>query len=632
MCGLAAIVCGAADFPTPRRLSLVAEALKHRGPDDSGTENFQQKRGISVGLVHTRLSIIDLTQSGHQPFHSADGNWRLIFNGEIYNYLELRHELSAAGIHFETESDTEVLLWAWRVWGTSSLKRLRGMFSFVVVDLGKKSLVAVRDPFGIKPLYLGQVGSGWGFASEIRALRILTGQGRTMDHQVAYEYLTSGIYDRGSETFFNGVSSLPPGHIAVIDFSGEVVDMEVSSWFERPSTSQIEIGWEEAKDSLRHKLEHSVRLHLRADVGLGVALSGGLDSSVLTALIRKIEPDKEINTFSFVAPGSQSDESYWSNTVANHLGTNQHLVAPTGREVSQDIDDVVFAQGEPFGSLSIYAQYAIYRTARDSGLKVIIDGQGGDEAFAGYFGYPEARVRSLLKAGDLTGAVSLLRNWSGYPKHKLSNAIASLLGTYLEGNPSLIALARSTRSQVYPWLRTKVLRDYQIASDQIELEELYFRGPVENRFLANRLSSALFSGEMLNLLRHGDRNSMRWSVESRVPYLDLDLVSLAQSLPEQYLLSPTGETKSILRHAMRDLLPDEVLFRKDKVGFEAPDLQWIRQMSDRAPALTVGLERIAWIDNQIVNQKLQEVLDGKRTYSHVYWRLVNLAKWAKIYL
>ena len=628
MCGLAAVVCATSDFPEPERLRTVAEALRHRGPDDSGSENFQDK-GISVGLIHTRLSIIDLTQSGHQPFQSADGNWRLIFNGEIYNYLELKQELSSIGVHFETQSDTEVLLWAWRVWGTSSLKKLRGMFSFVVVDLVKKSLVAVRDPFGIKPLYLGQVGSGWGFASEIRALRILTGQGGDMNHQVAYEYLTSGIYDRGSDTFFSGASSLPPGHMAVVDFSGAVANLKVDAWFERPSTIQINISWEEAQESLRQKLEQSVRLHLRADVGLGVALSGGLDSSVLTALIRKIEPDAEIKTFSFVAPGSQSDESYWSNAVSNHLGTNQHLVAPTGHEVSKDIDDVVFAQGEPFGSLSIYAQYAIYRTASESGLKVIIDGQGGDEAFAGYFGYPEARVRSLLEAGNLTGAILLLKNWSGYPKHKVSNAIASLLGTYLEGKPRMSALARSTRSKVDPWLKTKVLSDYEIASGQTTLENLLTQGPLKHRYLSERLSSALFSGEMLNLLRHGDRNSMRWSVESRVPYLDLELVALAQSLPEQYLLSQAGETKSILRHAMREFLPAEVLFRRDKVGFEAPDIQWLRQMSDHASALTEGLENIPWIDKVVVDRSLQGVLDGKKTYSNVLWRLVNLAKWYK---
>jgi asparagine synthase (glutamine-hydrolysing) len=505
------------------------------------------------------------------------------------------------------------------------------MFSFVVLDLEEKLMVAVRDPFGIKPLFMGQVGSGWGFASEIRALRTMCGTSASMNHHVAYKYLTSGVYDAGSETFFSGVSALPPGHLAVVDFSSGVLDLKVKRWFERPSSSQVEISWENAKDSLRQRMEQSVRLHLRADVGLGVALSGGLDSSVLTALIRKIEPDAEINTFSFVSPGSQSDESYWSNAVASHLGTRQHLVAPTGDQVAQDIDDVVYAQGEPFGSLSIYAQYAIYRAAQDSGLKVVIDGQGGDEAFAGYFGYPEARLRSLLNSGDLLGGISLLRNWSGFPKHSIMKAIAALLGTYLEGEPKLFALARSIGSNREPWLRTNVLRDFEVTSSETELDNLRQFSPRENRQLSKRLSSALFSGEMVNLLRHGDRNSMRWSVESRVPYLDLDVVSFAQSLPEHYLLSSTGETKSILRHAMKDLLPSEVLFRKDKVGFEAPDLQWLRQMSGRATLLTEGLENIPWIDKQIVNRRLQDVLDGKVPYNNLYWRLVNIAKWSKLF-
>jgi len=630
VCGLAAIVCAGDQVPAPQSLKAVGRALSHRGPDDTGLEvlNLGEK---SLALIHTRLSIIDLSKSGHQPFCSSDGRWRLIFNGEIYNYLELKKELEKLGAEFSSVSDTEVLLWAWRIWGKQCLGKLRGMYAFILFDREQNLVTAVRDAFGIKPLFYSRVESGWGFASEIDALRILTQHNSEINHQVAYDFLTSGLYDQGSQTFFEGVFSLPPGHLAEIDLNESAYGLDLEKWLERPSTQEVAVNWEDAKQQVLHKLEESVRFHLRSDVGIGVALSGGLDSSTLAALIRKIEPESEIQTFSFVSPDSAADESYWSNAVAKHLGTKQHLVAPTAVEVVRDIDDVVRIQGEPFLSLSIYAQYAIYGAAKDSGIKVVIDGQGGDEVFAGYQGYPQFRLRSLINQGDVGGAMGLIRGWSSFPKHQPLDAATSLAGTYLTTEARAFLRLLLGTSPVFPWVVESQLKTFGIRPNPESVYGLPLAKPFNNRELVKRLSEALFSGEMTHLLRHGDRNSMRWSVESRVPFLDLGLVDLVQSLPEKYLLSPQGQTKEILRQAIGDLLPSKVRFRRDKVGFEAPDLDWIRAMSGTAHELTEGLERMPWIDHQKVNQLLQAVLDGRATYSNIYWKLINLAKWSRLY-
>lgn len=580
-------------------------------------------------MCHTRLSIIDLSHSGHQPFVSDDGRWHLLYNGEIYNYLELRHELKSLGCHFTTDSDTEVLLWAWRTWGQAGLPKLRGMFAFVVVDVERSTFTAIRDPFGIKPLYFAQGEYGWGFASEIPALRKLVRHTGMTNHKVAYEYLAFGGYDRSDQTFFSGICSVCPGQLVEIDLSRKEMPIVKSTWFTRPESIEAPISWEAAVVQVKHALQRSVEIHLRADVGLGVALSGGVDSSALTALVRNLEPHSDIKSFSFVSPGHLSDESFWSNRVSQHLGTSQHIVSPSASTVAADIDDVVAGQGEPFGSLSIYAQYAVYREARSAGLKVMLDGQGGDEVFGGYGGYPEFRLRSLLAQGDAVGAIQFLSGWRLFPKQDIFVALSRLAGTFLPSNFRSAGARVLGRSPTPRWILPSELREVGVMPIPPSLYGYPLREKAGGRELAKRLSSALFSGEMVNLLRHGDRNSMRWSIESRVPFLNVDVVTLAQSLPEEFLVSSGGLTKNILRHALRGLLPDDVIFRRDKIGFEAPDLQWLRGMSDNPAKLIEGLALIPWVDHSAARELLNEVWDGAKPYTQAVWRLINLAKWSQ---
>lgn len=607
-------------------LQNVLACLAHRGPDFASSESIESG-SAEIDLCHTRLSIIDLSPNAHQPFTDPTGRFKIVFNGEIYNYLELRTELSRVGCIFQTDSDTEVLLWAWRVWGDRGLDKLRGMFAFGIVDLIDQTLVVVSDPFGIKPIYFTKSETGWGFASEISALFALTARKRLLNHQVGIEYMLHGTYDRTDKTFFEDVFSLGPGQILFVDFSDKDLKLTSSEWFRKPSTVEEKISWEEAQQRVKQTLRQSVEIHLRSDVGIGVALSGGLDSSALTALVRDIEPEAEVDSFSFVIPGHSSDESFWSNRVAEHLGTVQHLVSPSAKQVGQDIDDVVRNQGEPFGGLSTYAQYAVYREARESGIPVIIDGQGGDELFAGYSGYPEFRLRSLLAEADFAEALRFISDWRAFPGHSPRLALLRLFGTYLPQPLQPMGAKLAGKRKIPSWIRGGVLRELGVHSHRPEIYGYPLSGLQSNRELVKRLADALFSGEMSSHLREGDRNSMRWSVESRVPFLNPDLVKLVLSLPERFLVSESGLTKNVLRHALRDLLPEDVLFRRDKVGFEAPDLNWLKQMAKRPDELLDGLDSIPWINSAAAIRHLNSVWDGTQPYSSQVWRLINISKW-----
>lgn len=628
MCGLAVSVVGHPGVIGQAQIEDAARELAHRGPDYLGTE-VHHTGGFSLGLVHTRLAIIDLSGAAHQPFKSRDGRWSLLFNGEIYNFVELRAELETLGCRFETLSDTEVLLQAWVTWGQAALSKFRGMFAFVVIDFKNRRLAAVRDSFGIKPLYYTRSSFGWSFASEISALQAIVGEKRNINHQTAYEYLAFGIYDRTQETFFNGLLSVTPGGIVEVDFSGISAEIRLDRWFTPPPTVEVGLSWEEAKRGVFGALRRSIEMQLRADVGLGIALSGGIDSSAIAAITRKIEPTSQIKTFSFVSPGSPTDESFWSEKVSKYLGTSPHSVSPSAKQVATDLEEVAKAQGEPFGSLSIYAQYAVYRAAKQNGLKVVLDGQGADEIFAGYAGYPEFRMRSLFAKGETLEAMRFMAAWNSFPGRSLEKMLIGLAGTFFPAGARSFGARLFGRSPTPSWVNIRALREIGVVPRVPDLEGYPLDNPADDRELVKHLAEVLFEGEMLNLLRHGDRNSMRWSVESRVPFLDLDLVSFVHSIPEEFLISKTGVTKNVLRHSLVGLLPNDVLFRRDKVGFAAPDLQWLVQMSSRPESLLEGLELIPWIRFEEAQLHLKSVWNGSRKFSPQVWRIINLAIWAR---
>lgn len=629
MCGIVGNVYPHSDGTTYLNRSKIRNsllALSHRGPDDSGHKHLLAG-DWEIDLGQTRLSIIDLSKGGHQPFISQDSNYVLIFNGEIYNYLELKDYLSKIGYSFYTKSDTEVLLNAWIHWGFESLPKLKGMFAFAIYDKRSKSLTLVRDAFGIKPLFYNINEKNFSFASEIDALKKVCKQKIIQNNQTLFKYLAYNIYDDVSQSFFERIHRLEPGHFLTLDISDPFIKPKISRWWWPNIEVSGSISELKAAEELREMFLNNISLHLRSDVPVGVALSGGIDSSSIVCALRYLQPNMDINTFSFVTPGDIKDEEIWIDLVNKHVGAKAHKVTVSPSELADDLDDMIKFQGEPFGDTSIYAQYRVYRLAKQSGIKVTMDGQGADELFAGYFGYPEWRIRSLLASGNIPKAINFLLNWRNAPGRSLSEALEGALSISLP--KSFIPLANKFLSK-RPL--AKVFNLEEINNSQFsDLYPLRARHQIGwDRALVSKLRQSLTGGDLSRLLRYVDRNSMRWSIESRVPFLTTDLAEFTLSLPEEYLVSPQGITKYIFRQAMQGIVPDEIINRRDKIGFETPELFWLKFLKDDVNIWLESLDELPWINIDEAKTYFYSVLNGYKEFDRLTWRLINAARWYSI--
>jgi asparagine synthase (glutamine-hydrolysing) len=640
MCGILGIYGTDLSPDVDQRLAAGLEALHHRGPDDRGLESFAVAGGTLV-LGHTRLSIIDLSAGGHQPMNSADRRYHIVFNGEIYNYRELRKALQQLGHRFRTECDTEVLLASWAQWGLDCLHRLRGMFAFAIFDRESHTLTCVRDAFGIKPLYYTMDAKGLQFASEIPALLKLTGERPQLDYRRAYDYLVHGQYDDDAGTFLDGVFHLLPGHVMVVDLASmSAARSKSGTCFARPDErrwwwpsidERTELSFSQAADQLREMFLDNICLHLRSDVPLGAALSGGIDSSAVVCAMRHLNPDMCIHTFSFVAPGSPVDEEPWVDLVNSHAGAIPHKVMISPEEMADDMDDMIRAQGEPFASTSIYAQYRVFKLAREHGITVTLDGQGADELLAGYQGYPHARMRSLVERGDWSGLVDFVRGWSSWPGRNLKQGLRMALRDSLPPR-AVTTLRRMRGSRIPAWLNVDEFRAKGIHHDPPTQDSIQANGKSgsHGRRLAEVLRMAQSGKGLHSLLRHGDRNAMRWSIESRVPFLTHELSAFLLSLPEDYLLSHQGETKHVFRAALRGIVPDSVLDRKDKVGFTTPEQGWLRSLSGAVMSWTDISEKLPFFHRDPLRHAVKNALDGEAALDGRIWRILNYCRWVEV--
>jgi asparagine synthase (glutamine-hydrolysing) len=600
------------------------EKLRHRGPDDKGVKKINLC-GSELTLGHTRLSIIDLSLGGHQPRVSKCGRYTLVFNGEIFNYRELRNELREIGFSFQSESDTEVLLAAWIAWGQGCLTRLIGMFAFVIFDRVEVTLYCARDSFGIKPFFYCQDHGSLYFGSEIPAIIEISEKRLTPNYQSGYDYLVSGLYDKSSDTFFDGVKQLLPGHLLYVKLD-EKQEISTSRWFWPNIEQTSSLSYQDAAERLRALFLESVRLHLRSDVPVGAALSGGLDSSAIVCAMRYIEPRMPIHTFSFVDRSSRLNEEHWIDVVNASCDAIPHKVQITHDNWISDLDDLIFAQGEPFGSTSIYAQYCVYRHAKELGVTVTLDGQGADELLAGYSGFPAQRMLSMFSSGQPIDALRFLAAWREWPGRSISSPLKQLLSPLVPAK--LLGLARKLdgREPLPDWINSKFVDD--IGIDRLSRKHELSIDIPSGRHLMNTLRNALTGYGLNELLRHGDRNSMRWSVESRVPFLNPNIAHFLLSLPEEYLISNQGETKHIFRTAMQGIVPEEILMRRDKIGFESPETEWL--VAARLPIermlQTAGTVPI--LDATYCKRLISGFMRGDRkNNSRQAWRIINYIRW-----
>lgn len=615
-------------------LTASLDAMHNRGPSSAGQVIWASADSAAIaGLGSTRLAVLDLSSGGKQPMTTPDGRFTLVYNGEITNYLEIRSVLVVEGAQFQSTGDSEVLLQAWAWWGASCVDRFEGMYAFCVLDRVEQKLTLCRDPFGIKPLFYSHFpGLGLVFGSEVASvLPLLPGVPR-LNWRSATSYLAAGAYDDSSATFIEGIHQMSPGSSIVADLRSGGVQLEIPARW-RPSIRTDEsISPTEAADGVRTLLLSSVHRNLRSDVPLGVALSGGIDSSAIACAVRHLEPDYPLSVFSFIPSDHSMDESGWIRKVNESLGAISHTVTPTTEDLTADLDDVILAQGEPFASTSIYAQYRVFRLMRDAGVVVSLDGQGGDEVFAGYHGYVGPRVRSLIERGDVAGAVSFLRAWSQWPGRSLAKGGARAVAEFAP-SWAVSGAYRLMPGAVPAGLQQKVLRDrgliwgwpdYSAGNDGVGGERV-----------KAELRASLTERGLQSLLRHGDRNSMRFSVESRVPFLDRELIEFVLSLPERMLVDERGTSKAVLRAAMRGIVPDEILDRRDKIGFETPDGCWIDQQRPMFADRIAEAPEIEFLDKE----RILPGIDPSRSFggrsvrpigSRLTWRIFNLYRWAAL--
>jgi len=639
MCGIAGFV--GSDVLTADGMSRIAGSLRHRGPDDVGILQWDPHHGVSVarhpqrdhalvGLIHTRLAIIDLTIAGWQPMSSDDGRWHIVFNGEIYNHLELRTQLEDLGHRFRSTSDTEVLLAAWEQWSVGCMSRLVGMWAFAVFDGRSGAVTLVRDAFGIKPLYYCQSGRGAAFCSEIPPLLPLLAQ-RTVHPVGLRDYLLHGLTDHAEQTMIDGVLAVPPGGLVRIDAAGDVSPAE--RWWTLPEVDPVAITFDEAAEEVRRLLMRSVQLHLRSDVPVGTALSGGVDSSSIVAAVRAVGGDGlDLRAFGFVADDARLSEEAWMRVAADASNASLTTVAVTAKDLGADLDELIVRQGEPFMSTSIYAQSRVFRTAREAGVKVMLDGQGADEMFAGYRPHIAARVTSLLREGHVLRGTTLARQGGALPGSP--DAQSLFIRGVLGALPSVFASrASALLSRVSG--RESATAPLGLEAQWLHRHDLTFSSSIPTHrpvSLRDALRQDSLTTSLPALLRYEDRNSMTWSLESRVPFLERDLVAFAARLPEEHLIGPDARTKSVLRAAMRGDVPDVLLDRRDKIGFETPEVVWLRALRPWVEAvLSSDAAHVAsGLSLPAVRAEVTAVLDGGRPYNSRVWRWLNTIRWTEL--
>ncbi len=593
--------------PDRAALEAMTRAVAHRGPDGEGVEVVGP-----VGFGHRRLAIIDLSDAGRQPMSAEDGRLRIVFNGEIYNYVELRDELTGLGERFRTATDTEVILAAYRRWGTRCVDRFNGMWAFAIHDTVAHTVFCSRDRFGVKPFYYAQVsyrgGEAFAFGSEIRQLLPLLPAIRA-ERAVVRDFLFAGIDEPIVESYFEGVRKLPGSHSLTIDLRSGSVSLQ-REYEIAPHPELADIDDDRAVELYRKRLQDSVRLRLRSDVPVGTCLSGGLDSSSVAALAARPYLDASGKAFRAITAVSEepgNDETPFANAVAGAWGLDWITVRPQYRDFAATINEVVRTQEEPFGGPSICMQWFVMRAARQHGIPVMLDGQGGDETLLGYRRYFAPYLLDQLRLG---GPMAMVREILACRREDAQLSTRALLTNLaLQGLPLLNYAKLRVRAR---WMRQTPEIPQQLREEAVA---------ARNLGMLQRLD--IEHVNLPALLRFEDKNSMHFGVETRLPFLDWRAVETALSLPPRCKFRH-GWTKWVLRRAMNDLLPAEVTWRRWKVGFEAPTTTWLR--AHAAPMLEA-----------VLGSSLLTELGDRRKLERSYlsmhastrWRLFSVAMWER---
>lgn len=646
MCGITGYIC-LKNKVNNQLVCKMNNIIKHRGPDDEGytlinkyqvvnavgndtvnilKDKFANINNVSndynVILGHRRLSILDLSEKGHQPMQDETGNIYIVFNGEIYNYIEIKKELEGKGYKFNTNGDTEVIINAYKEWGTNCVNRFNGMWAFGLYDKARSFIFCSRDRFGIKPFYYYDDNEKLIFASEIKQIIEDKNIPRIANDNVIFNYLFYGKDEYGEETFFKSIYSLPPSYNMEItlDFDNNNMQVRKYQYYElKPGV--IQKSEELNLRNFNKEFERSIEYRLRSDIPVGSCLSGGLDSSsIVTRACNILKKDKKNNTFeTFTAcydENPEMDERFYSKKVVKRSECKENLVFPNKNNLREEIEQVIWHQDTPFPTLSIYAQWCVMRKANEKGIKVLLDGQGGDETLLGYDRYIIFLLKDNLRRLQIK---RFLENYKLYKKNyklSLSRIIQYLM--YFSNSHLLQYLTRCIKHKKMNCINKEFFKKFKSNKDYIK--NLNFKNCFELQ------KTEICHSNVSPLLRYEDRNSMAFSIETRVPFLDYQLIEKEMQIPLEQKIK-NGYTKNILRETMKKQMDKEVVFRTNKLGFSVPQKNWIDQLDE------------TYIYNFIDNMKTKKYFNEntikeifkKKVNDEMRWKFLSIEIWLKVY-
>ena len=592
MCGISGIINKNNKSVEELLIHQMTDIIAHRGPDSSGSYLYK-----NIAFGHRRLSILDLSSSGHQPMKYLD-DLVITYNGEIYNFIEIREELIQKGYIFDSNSDTEVILKAYHCWGKTCVNYFNGMWSFSILDIKQKIVFCSRDRFGVKPFYYIENNDLFSFGSEISQLLLFI-PNRILNKKIALDYLISGIEECSNETFFKDIYLLKGGHNLVYDL--QTNSYEIERYYNLKLSDQKNTS----VDDYIQELKRSITLRLRSDVKVGTCLSGGIDSSTISSFASKLYQNSNEKFMAIHAKSSEykTDESEFAKIVSKISNINLNFVEPSYSDFKSNILSIIKIQQEPFGSLSIIMQYFVFKKAKELGCIVMLDGQGGDETLLGYERYYPAIVKSKKGIAKLKALLQSSKN-----------SRLSLLDTikyqYYFSNYKLRLKRLKYKNSFY---KSEILNEY-------ESEELRIISESYND-ISILQKNEIESSQLPHLLKYEDRNSMANSIESRLPFLDYKLVELSLNTNNSLKIKD-GWTKFILRKAAETILPKEIVWRKNKLGFNAPEKTWTKEFENE---MIKEIQQSEILNNFIDFKKLY----FKKLDLRTKWRLYNFSAWEK---
>ena len=658
MCGIAAII-SSEKSEILSNIKPMCDVIRHRGPDDEGyvllsagkeelyggddtpcfvyksclrycpdvkigTSN-SKKSESRIAMGHRRLSIIDLSPGGHQPMSCSDGRYWITYNGEIYNYLELKEELGRLNYTFVSNSDTEVILAAYAQWKEKCLEKFNGMWSFVIFDSFENRIFASRDRYGIKPIYYWQPDeTSIVFASEIKQFTVFPQWKAVMEPQVCFDYLAYSLIDHTKRTMFKNVYQLRGGEYCLFDACK--IEIKAEKWYK---LSTVALSSNVCK--VKSLFKAAIKKRLRSDVKLGACLSGGIDSSAIVCMADKIIKQNSkkykrgcLETVSSCFEEKRFDERQYIAEVEKNARIKAHKVFPNMGTLFNEIEALVWHQDEPFVSTSIFAQWNVFKKASDEKIKVMLDGQGADEILAGYRTFYPALLVGYLKKGKLWAAIKEILSAKNKCNFNVLFQVKDVAKLVLLSSCLYRFLYYFIGGQFKQYLNYKTFQKLNV-----DVRSGRSRYAPNSTSIKQLSYSELKYLRLPALLHYEDRNSMAFSVESRVPFLDYQFVEHILSLPDELKIK-NSETKYIFRHAMKNILPDQIRKRFDKMGFVTNEESWMKESSEFVKKLEEACDDLHWLfSKKKTLKRYKGIVNNNLPFDSCLWQIICFHLWIK---